>query len=158
VHLLISQLGGDVEHKVIVAFYKANQPKATIFDKLIAWYTGGAYSHVELIIGSIMYSSSSRDGGVRCKTHSFDSDVWDYIQIEVDNITEILLFYSLTENAKYDWLGVFRFLNPIIKQNHEKYFCSEWVTNALQRVNKQMLKVKPENISPNGLYKLLKQR
>jgi hypothetical protein len=44
--------------------YKA---KGDFFNGLIRWWTGSQYSHCELIVRGVCYSSTIRDGGVRAK-------------------------------------------------------------------------------------------
>ena len=44
-----------------VACYKGEGDWA---DKLIRFWTGGIYSHVEIVIGDLWYTSSWYDGGV----------------------------------------------------------------------------------------------
>jgi len=138
-----------------VAFYKANQPKATWQDKLIAWKTGGIYSHVELILSDgYMYSTSPRDNGVRKKKHKYDTEVWDYIDLGVprEKEKEILKFFAATKGKKYDWLGILGFVLPLADREN-KYFCSEWVTKALIIAHVRKLYTKePSKESPNSLY------
>jgi len=47
---------------IVVSFYKTkDNDNATFADKIIAWWTNGEYSHVELVIDGYMYSTSPRD-------------------------------------------------------------------------------------------------
>jgi len=139
-----------------VAFYKANQPKATWLDKLISFYTKGPFSHVELIIDGYQYSSSPRDGGVRKVPHKLDHTVWEYIELNNIETNKILTFFEETKYAKYDYTGIlgFIFLN---KDSEKKWFCSEWVTRALiiGGYNK-LFPIKESITSPNRLYRLIK--
>ncbi len=140
---------------VKLAFYKANGPKARIDDKIIAKYTNGPYSHVEIVIGKIMYSSSPRDGGVRRREHRFDTAVWDYINLENIEISKIVEFYNVTKRDKYDWMGIFGFIVPF-KDREKEWFCSEWCSMALKIAGFKPLWTKdPAKISPNRLYKVV---
>ena len=49
---------------VQLAMYKA---KGDLFNGLIRWWTGSQYSHCELVVRGVCYSSTIRDGGVRAK-------------------------------------------------------------------------------------------
>jgi len=139
-----------------VAFYKVNQSKITWIDKLIAWWTKGNYSHVELIIDGYMYSSSPVDNGVRKKKHIVNINKWEYININA-NTDNILEFFNQTKNNKYDWLGILGFILPF-KDRTNKWFCSEWVSNALKISGyKNLWKLEPDKISPNKLYEILKE-
>jgi len=141
------------------AFYKAFEAKgAGKDDWIIAEWTRGPYSHVEIIApDDVMCSSSPRDGGVRCKKHVYDKSTWDYISIDVDqNGTDrYVKFCSETQGMKYDWLGILGFVLPI-HDDPEKYFCSEWSTRAGIIMGIECLYTKePSRISPNKLAKIL---
>ena len=138
-----------------VAFYKAHGPYAQWDDKLIAWWTNGSYSHVEIVIDNYQYSSYQPDGGVRKKEHIVDDKVWNYI--EIDNIDEqkILEFFEMTKGEKYDWLAIFGFVIPF-KDRSNEWECSEWCSNALKISGcKKLWKHEPSKLSPNKLYKIL---
>ena len=113
------------------AFYKKTAPGADWTDKVISWWTKGPYSHVELIIDGIMYSSSPRDGRVRCEPHKYDTATWDYIEVLVStqDKNRIKKFFLKTEGRTYDWLGIAGFVVPV-HDSEKKYFCSEWCTKA----------------------------
>ena len=140
-----------------IAFYKGlSAPGKDWTDWLICKWTRGPYSHVELVIGDYMYSSSPRDGKVRRKTHIFDDKTWDYVEIDNINEQNIIEFYDITRGNNYDWLGILGFIIPI-KDRTNKWFCSEWVSNALKISGYEKLwKQEPSKISPNKLYRILK--
>jgi len=147
----------DKIHTISIAFYKANTDYAEIDDKLIAWWTRGDYSHVELVINNnVMISSSGRDGGVRIKKHTYNTDQWKYISIDIEP-KYIKEFYEQTKNDKYDFLGILGFIFPI-KDRTNKWFCSEWVSNVLKISGcKKLFTLEPSKISPNELYYILKE-
>jgi len=139
---------------VTVAFYKANQPKANWKDKLIAKYTKGPYSHCEIIIDGYMYSSSPRDGGVRKKKHIVDTNVWEYVFVDIES-KNTLQFFGLTKGCKYDWLGILGFVIPL-KDRTNEWFCSEWCSTTLRISDyKKLWKLEPSKISPNKLYDII---
>jgi hypothetical protein len=138
-----------------LAFYKAHQGNLT--DKVISWWTNGKYSHVELIIDDMMYSTSPRDRCVRVKKHKFDKNVWDYIEINNVDEAKIIEFFEMTKGQRYDWLGILGFVVPL-KDRTNDWFCSEWCSNALKIAGcKKLWKQEPSKISPNKLYKILKE-
>jgi len=143
--------------RLTIAFYKAkNNKNATFIDKVIAWWTNGDYSHVELIIDDSMYSTSPRDGKVRAKKHTPDNN-WDYINIDNINTDVVFDFFMMTQDKKYDWLGIFGFVIPT-KDRTNHWFCSEWVSNALKISGcKKLFTKNPSKLSPNDLYKILTQ-
>lgn len=145
---------------VKVAFYKGLEATdTTIYDKAICYYTKGQYSHTELVLfDSISYSSSPRDGGVRRKKIIFDDKDWDFIEIDNIDVNKIVKFFNLTENDKYDWIGIFGFIVPF-KDRTNAWFCSEWVSNALKIAGYESLWNKESSkIHPNMLYNILTKR
>lgn len=137
--------------KFYLALYKGKKtgcaPSALVArfsDWLTRKLTKGAYSHCELVIERQVewgqydyrpehhcYSSSIRDGGVRCKQMILDADKWDLIDV-THLVTEqaILSYFSKTKGSRYDWWGAIGIVLGI-KQKRSKYFCSEWCFNAV---------------------------
>ena len=144
--------------EIYYAFYKAFEAKGRDYtDWIIAHWTLGPYSHVEIIVDDCMYSSSGRDGGVRRKKHTYDSSSWDYVPIEVsdDAIEKLDKFYEMTMNCKYDWLGILGFVLPV-HDSENRYFCSEWCSKAGIIMDIDCLYDKnPARISPNRLSRIL---
>ena len=139
-----------------VAFYKAHGPYAQWDDKLIAFFTKGPYSHVEIVIDGFQYSAFAPDKGVRKKPHIVNDKVWDYIELNNINKQKILEFFEMTNGEKYDWLAVFGFVIPF-KDRSNKWECSEWCSNALKISGcRKLWKQEPSKISPNRLYRILK--
>jgi len=142
---------------VRIAFYKGlTAPHRDWKDWVICKWTHGQYSHVELVIGDTMYSSSPRAGKVRAKQHITDNESWDYIDMPFIEERNILEFFNMTQGSKYDYIGILGFVIPI-KDRTNEWFCSEWVSNALKISGcKSLWKLEPSKISPNKLYKILK--
>jgi hypothetical protein len=133
-----------------IIFYKAS--KGRLLDKLIAFWTLGKYSHVEIVYEGVAYSSSSRDGGVRRKIiDDFEtSGKWDIFDIKIDPV-QLQFLYHITQTKKYDWVGIF--LSELIKfniQSKNRWYCSEWIAFLYNMQSKNKIKT---NISPNKLYK-----
>ena len=111
-----------------VAFYKGRK---RIFNRLVAWWTRGPYSHCELVLddGSAV-SSSFMDGGVRYKHIDFAPDLWDFVEIgpEYPAIRErIYVKYG----RGYDWRGLIGFVFRRVADHREKEFCSEFVMSVI---------------------------
>lgn len=90
-----------------------------------AW-TGSKYSHAELVIDGICYSSSSRDGGVRKKVIDLNSGKWDLINVIADK-QYALDWFSKHEGCKYDWANIARFVIPVVHEDKNKFVCFETV-------------------------------
>uniref|UniRef100_UPI00094B643E enoyl-CoA hydratase n=1 Tax=Histophilus somni TaxID=731 RepID=UPI00094B643E len=117
-------------------------------DGLIRHITKGQYSHCEIAIEQTAflsgdyypyitydcYSSSPRDGGVRKKEMTLKTEKWDLIPL--DNLTEpqIIRYFNRTSHKKYDWRGIFGLIFGI-RQQGNRYFCSEWCFNAIYNSN-----------------------
>lgn len=115
-----------------LALYKGPPTEAGHFFAHIATciVTLSRYSHVELVIGGMCYSSSARDGGVRAKRIDLASGRWDVISISGDE-ARALAWFRAHEGNGYDWTGAARFLLPILVQRGHKWFCSEAVAAML---------------------------
>lgn len=119
-----------------IIFYKAKE--GTIVDKAIAFWTGGEYSHCEIVIhwddgSDVCLSASSRDGGVRMKKIKDykTSGKWDIYDINLD-INKIKYFWDETRGKKYDWIGIiFHEFLPFRLHNNDNWYCSEWIAKLL---------------------------
>ena len=144
--------------EIYFAFYKAYEAAGRDFtDLVIASWTHGPYSHVEIVVDGCMYSSSGRDGGVRRKPHSLNPASWDYIavQVEDDAIKKLDKFFEMTLECKYDWMGILGFVLPV-HDSEKRYFCSEWCSKAGIVLDIECLYNKnPARISPNRLARIL---
>ena len=130
-----------------IHFYKAKE--GNLKDKLIGLVS--VFSHVELEINNICYSSSNRDDGVRSKIiDTTDSQKWVTFEFKeyIDTNKCLAYFYSV-ERQEYDWTNIF--LTQLIKlnvQSDNKQICSEFVANCLGLEN--AYKYSPESL----FYKL----
>lgn len=109
-------------------------------DWLTRKFTKGIYPHCELIVRKEefltghhyeveviydCYSSSIRDGGVRCKQIDVsDNTKWDLIPLDGVTEAQIKAYFDRTLGCKYDWWGVLGIVLGI-KQKRSKYFCSQ---------------------------------
>ncbi len=130
---------------VYLALYKG---KGNWIDKVIRLFTRGKYSHCELAVEKKRftnghhyeheiiyecYSSSPRDGGVRCKEINLDNGNWDLILLRgCVNEKRIKRIFKETKGMKYDLLGAIGVVIPFIKQEKNRYFCSEWCARVLK--------------------------
>lgn len=103
------------------------------------------YSHTEVCIDGVCYSSSVRDKGVRSKVINLDSGKWDYIDITsfVDKEHALEVFNS-KRGKKYDWFGALGFGLPFLKQNPDKEYCFEITAEMLGFAN-------PAKVTPQEL-------
>lgn len=132
--------------KAIQAYYKGRPFWQAVkhgdwFDLAVRIRTLSKYSHTELIVDGVWYSSSYRDGGVRAKVINPNPEHWDYELVYIDEKHALNLFQKY-KGRGYDVVGIL--FSQAIKLNvHEKlkHFCTEF--NAEQRKLKT-----PQSYSP----------
>ena len=113
-----------------IHFYKATEGK--IGDKVVGLVS--VFSHVELEINGVCYSSSNRDYGVRSKIiDTSNKQKWVSFDLKKDiDINNCLSYFESVKGQKYDWLNIF--CTQLIKlnmQSEDKQICSEFVGNCL---------------------------
>lgn len=128
--------------KVYLALYKGRKsgrtPKALAMlfaDWVIRKATRGIYSHCEiaLALGDGVfecYSSSLRDGGVRCKVMPLPSAKWDLIALPDSVGGRLHSLWKETQGQGYDLPGAFGVVFGL-PENRRRWFCSEWAGKAL---------------------------
>jgi hypothetical protein len=154
---------------VKIAFYKgvSSSGNGSLFDRLIRWWTGCPYSHVELAVSPLdtsdpawwmCFSSSPRDGGARWKPIYLAVGQWDIVDLDwslstaqAQAIRDAAL--SLTGQC-YDWLGILGFVLPFGEQDARRLFCSEAVVRVCQAAG-WFPGVDSWRVSPGGLWKML---
>lgn len=123
--------------KVYLACYYGQADKLyhRICDSITKFFTRGKYSHCEIAIALPngyyeCYTSSYRDGGVRCKIMDLPSDKWELIILDGLHKDDIETYFDATKRADYDLLGA---LGCVLgfRQSDRKFFCSEWCYNAI---------------------------
>ena len=134
--------------QIKIHFYKARNGK--IRDKIVGLVS--VFSHVELEINGVCYSSSNRDKGVRSKViDTSNAQKWLSFDLKKDIDENIcLLYFESVRGQKYDWLNIL--LTQLIKldiQSDNKQICSEFVGNCLQLDNAY-------KYSPEALFYKLK--
>ena len=158
-------------NRVYLAFYKhkrnwRKESVKALADSVTRFFTKGDYSHCELVIERMVftsgnhyehdtvfdcYSSSVQDGGVRCKQIDVsDSTKWDLIPLDDVTEAQIKAYFNRTSGKKYDWWGAIGIVLGV-KQKRSKYFCSEWCFNAIYNSEEGW------RFSPNQLASIFKR-
>jgi hypothetical protein len=137
-----------------IAFYKGSwslwkDPAKLIAHIAICVRTLSKYSHAELVIDRVCYSSSARDKGVRGKVIDLTNGHWDVREVHEfwdgpEAQANAFKWFEAYNDVPYDWWGVIRFALPFVKQKPDQWFCSEAVAAALGHQ-------KPESFSPEDL-------
>ena len=138
----------------------------TFFDRVIEWRQrigGGGYAsrfvHVEFVFdevglasaairqippivqtgdanGSLCYSSSPRDGGVRFKWIDLTDGQWTLVNLGVlsdAHLAQALEFCGARVGLAYDWLGILGFVLPWGEHEDGDRFCDESGIEVMQR-------------------------
>ena len=144
--------------KIYLALYKGRRDgtgtqvwAARFTDWLTRKLTRGKYSHCEIAValdgGQFeCYSSSIRDGGVRCKTMPLPAAKWDLIELPDSSgslKTNLAAVFARTQGQRYDLAGA---LGVVFKtrQRSGRWFCSEWCGQVMGLSE-------PWRFSPNDL-------
>lgn len=128
---------------VKLALYKGKRP-LDLMGALIRWWTDSPYSHCEVVVDGLWYSSSIRDGGVRVTNISEDLEHWDFIELPEYMGKRVLSYFADTVDEPYGWKDLI--LRQVFNKrgNSVGAFCSEWCAAALGFSN-------PETYSPGLL-------
>lgn len=153
-----------------IAFYTGTS--SNLFTALQQWgvriWTFGKYSHCELIDdrGSdnpydwIWIGATTRDPGVTSMRRiEFKPEHWDVFDLPDVDFKGAIEWTIANLGKKYDWLGIWlsQFL-PWGINNPNKFFCSEFNIAQLQRTSILCDDDRdPQQYSPNGVYRKLKQ-
>ena len=146
---------------LITLAFKKHSKKFSILENLIKIWTNCKYFHVEIIIKDKWISSNSESGGVTIKTLKPLKNNYDYFTLSVDGrkLKKVMQFIENEKNSKYDWCGIFctQFIN-LNKQNRNKWFCSEIVSEILKKFEvKEFKDIKPSEMSPADIFKMIKE-
>ena len=118
-----------------LALYKG---RGQIGNAVIRWWTRSPYSHCEIVIGDVGYTSSLMDGGVRAKRIKFDPAHWDFVDLAWAHEHEVKMLYGQTKDEPYGWMDLIKrqFFNR--PGDDRGWFCSEWCAAALGLPNPQL--------------------
>lgn len=114
---------------ISLAFYKG--PPTGTFHKLshyaIRLWTWSKYSHAEIVVNGVCYSSSARDGGVRSKVIDLNTGKWDVVELALSKTKTkyILKWFEIHNGNGYDYLNIVRFIFPFVKHRKNKWVCFE---------------------------------
>lgn len=114
---------------------------------VVCFFTASRYSHVELEIGGICFTSSYMDGGVVARPiPTLDtSGHWDFYPVTID-VPRALAQYEADKGKPYDWIGMLRTC-PLLRwlpRRDGSRFCSEQVAAMLGVAD-------PERCTPEDL-------
>lgn len=100
--------------------------------RFIQWWSRSIYSHCELVVGGVCYSSSIMDKGVRAKVIDLDPDKWDVIEQPWADAVAVVEYFKATDSNTYGWLSLIG--GQLFNRNQTdigSQFCSEWCASAL---------------------------
>lgn len=114
-----------------IAFFKGN----TLIGRMIRFWTRSQYSHTEILLydyqdGTYDCLSADYIDGVRINRLSISLDEWDIIDIDFP-ISKVHEWYSRNYGKGYDYLGLLGFVISPLKENKNRWFCSEIVADII---------------------------
>ena len=115
---------------IALAAYRPHR-RADMLGRLVCWWTGSEFSHCELVVDGLCYSSSARDGGVRGKCIDLAADWWNVVPIPDSYGPTILSYYESTKGTPYGWWDILTRQILHLPIRSRGYFCSEWCAAAL---------------------------
>jgi hypothetical protein len=112
-----------------IALYKG---KGSVGNALVRWWKRSIYSHCELLIDGVCYSSSVMDHGVRGKIINLKPEHWDLIDLPLADEAAALAHFARTNGQPYSWASIVwaQFFGREYDEARAS-FCSEWCAAAL---------------------------
>jgi len=151
---------------VKVLMYKGtskDNPKSTITDKSISWWTNSMYSHCEIVVNRTHITVAPETGIVIDDAIPEDKTpkVWDIIELSYEvtqkQYLDCMQFIHSLEDAEYDWKGILlcQFLKIGLDRT-DKWYCSELVSKILQILGEEkMYYIEPHRINPGDVSEIL---
>ncbi|VVO24251.1 hypothetical protein [Pseudomonas fluorescens] len=100
--------------------------------RFIQWWSGSPYSHCELVVSGVCYSSSIMDKGVRAKVIELEPEKWDVIDLPWADAGTVLKYFAKTDGFSYGWFSmIFSQLFNRNQTDGDSQFCSEWCAAAV---------------------------
>lgn len=130
-----------------------------IIEKAIKIWTRSKYFHVEMIIKDKWISTNPEAGSVYIHDLQPLSDKYDYFDVEVDGrkVKTVMKFLKDQVGKPYDYWGIFfSIILTMDLEDHNKWFCSEIVSEALVLFGIKIPKSTNE-MTPEDIYQLLKE-
>lgn len=103
---------------------------------ITAWWTGGRYTHSELVFsdgvtGSAWFDQPGLKDGVHLvKRTKYDPDLWDLVPVRGDEVRARQWFEDNLDNG-YNLIGAFGNVLRPLRGDERKFFCSQAVAAAL---------------------------
>jgi hypothetical protein len=115
--------------KISLAYYRGE----SIQHRLIRWFTGSAFSHVEYLdLRTIMcWSSSSKEGGVRKKFINLANGKWTIVHYDLPFEVDPLDWFEEHEGCKYSWNSILNYVWYMFTELESEYNCSVAIARAL---------------------------
>jgi hypothetical protein len=133
---------------VTLAYYHGGD---TLQHRLIRWWTGGDFSHVELIDTEtgMCWSSSSKDNGVRRKFIDLTNGRWTIVQYDLPFEAKPVEWFEDHEGSLYDWNTIANYVWSKFISRDGEYTCSVAIIRSLGFAS-------IDRITPSGLHDFLR--
>jgi hypothetical protein len=122
---------------VQLAFYRPHRWTDLIGYAIAAW-TRSPYSHCELVMDGVCYSSSLRDGGVRSKVIDLSGAHWTVINAPWISAYAVKELFEDTKGEPYGYLDLIsQHVMRLPWHQSKGWLCSEWCALAAGLPNAQ---------------------
>lgn len=119
----------------LIAGYKPHKLTDIGGYAICAW-TRSPYSHVEVVIDGLCYTSSLMDGGVRVKKIDLSGAHWDLLDASWINTDRVIEFYERTKGEPYGYLDLIsQHVLRLPWHQSKGWLCSEWIAAAANLPN-----------------------
>jgi len=122
---------------------------------LVRWFTWSKWNHVDINIDGTYYAAQEGKGVFRNDGKVENVLDMDTIQIldTARNKQHLETFLKYQLDKEYDWHGILGFILRKGIDNKDKWFCSELIATALNKIGYQF--PEPFKVSPGSLFKML---
>lgn len=109
-----------------LALYRPHK-LSDIGGRLICLWTRSEFSHCEIVMDGLCYSSSIRDGGVRRKAIDLAKPHWEVREVPWASESKVMDLFERTDGQPYGWLDLLsQHVLRLPWHQPEGWLCSEW--------------------------------
>lgn len=140
--------------KYIVVRFSANHLPLSWAIRARTW---SKYSHVDFVVEDGKYLGAIPFGGVCYHEHRYPTEDYFVLEVSEKQRLDIMDFAHSQVGKPYDFMGIFGFAINRKWQDDDKWFCSEYISGAIQPViklfNEEAFRISPRDVSIHHLFK-----
>lgn len=125
-----------------------------LVSRVIRWRTWGDYAHVAMLVRGTVYESVEGSGVIKTghSVHLDNRKPTKVLQLELPTVVvdKLVEWCESRVGDKYDYTAIWGFITRLDRQDNGKWFCSEFVVEALKTVGVDLFRRTPSwKISPH---------